>query len=446
MPIIYRDENIRNRISDYLLSSIKNDENYYRQNKQLYFDKLDQSSAKIGGATIKSIFHPYVLSSEEFLWVKEKVETLWDILEKTAELLVKDKKVAAFFDFPENFLELLAVDPGYKIKIPITRFDAFFHPLESIFFCEFNTDGTSGMNETNTMENCFLETDLGAKIQELYKLQQCELKKNLLKTLLDCYKEYGGNDKPNIAIVDFLDKATLAEFEALKETFLQEGYNTIICDPRDVKFHDNKLWLKDFQIDLVYRRAVTADLLERYDEIGDFIRAYKNNAFCMVGSFRSEGAHSKLAFTFLTSPIAEEYFSREEMLFIKNHLPATFRLSSDNQTLLEELHNDKDLYIIKPHNRYGGQGLYMGKNCSRIQWQNAITDNIDKNYIAQKLIKVPEETFITGSGEATPFKINLSPYLYGGKLKGFYTRVSDIDIITTSLGGAVVPTFVANNP
>lgn len=442
MPIIYRGDNLREKVFQKLLSMSSEQEAYFNDNSSLYFRNLEHSSAKIRGTTIKSIYHPYVLSSMEFYWIKRKSEKLWSILEKTGKLMITDKRVADFFNFPDELVGLLKVNPGYDMNIPITRFDAFYNEAGSIYFCEFNTDGTSGMNETNTMEGCYLDTDLGRRLINSYSLQQCELRISLLETLLECYKAFGGTHKPTIAIVDFLDKATIAEFEALKDVFIREGYKTFIADPRDLLYMNDNLWYKGTRIDLVYRRAVTTELLERYQSIQEFIKAYINNAFCMVGSFRSEAAHSKLVFTFLTSSAAEDYFSEDEISFIKEHLPNTVRLESGKQELLELLLKEKDNYIIKPHNSYGSQGLFMGKDCSEEQWNLLINDNMGKNYIAQELIPIPSENFIISPGRSKELKVNLSPFLYGGKLRGFYTRISEIEVITTARGGALIPTFV----
>lgn len=442
MPIIYRDDYVRRQFLEDLLTFSSEDPGFYSENKGLYFSCLEKSSARINDAVIKSFFHPYILSNSEFNWLKEKTETLWSILEKTAQLLLTEKEVRNFFDFPCELDELLQVDPKYPVNIPITRFDAFYNGSSSLYFCEFNTDGTSGMNETNTMEECFLSTEIGRQLQKKYSLRQCELRKSLLNTLLEAYSVFGRANKPVIAIVDFMDRATIAEFEALKDTFIKEGCDTIICDIRDLRYSQGKLWHGTKSIDLVYRRAVTADILARYDQVQEFIEAYKNNAFCLVGSFRSEAAHSKLVFAFLNSEAAQNFFSRKEIEFLKAHLPATKKLLSKDQALHAQLLSHREKYLVKPHNSYGSQGLYMGKDCSYEQWQEIIEKNMDQNYIVQEVISIPEEEFVTSLGTVEKLKVNLSPFLFNGKLKGFYTRVSTIDIITTSRGGALIPTFV----
>ncbi len=440
-------DNLREELTNELLALGENKTDWYLQNAELYFAALESSSAKIKGKTIKSFFHPYVLANAEFQWIREKAEMLWSILEKTGDLLIEDQEVADYFEMTPELEDLLSVNPGYNTKIPITRFDAFYRGRDQLQFCEFNADGTSGMNETNTMEECFLDTGIGQVLMDKFALERCELRKSLLQALLDCYYQYQGNNlnlkKPNIAIVDFLDRATLAEFEALRAAFIQEGYRAEICDPRDLTYREGGLWKGNYSINLVYRRVVTSELLERYHLVGDFVEAYRRNAFCMVGSFRSEAAHSKLVFTFLTSPAAQNYFSAEELAFINQHIPRTNKLDSKDTIFVEKVLKNKDNYVIKPHNSYGSYGLHMGKDTTMQLWKKIVSDNLNSNYIAQEVIDVPTEDFVTSAGKTSSLKVNASPFLYNGKLSGFYTRVSEIDIITTSRGGALIPTFVS---
>jgi len=443
MSIIYQNQDLKKHILNDLLSLSLENPDFYNKNKDLYLTCIEKSSAKIDDIAIKSFYHPYILSNSDFNWIKEKTEIMWGILEKTAQLLLTEKEVRAFFDFPTELYDLLQIDPKYSINIPITRFDAFYSSKDnSLFFCEFNTDGTSGMNETNTMEECFLGTEIGKQLADKYSLSQCELRKSLLNMFLENYRFFDGSNKPTIAIVDFMDKATIAEFEALKDVFIKEGYDTVIWDIRNLSYKNKRLWCNEKSIDLVYRRAVTSDILARHDEIPEFIEAYKNNAFCLVGSFRSEAAHSKLVFTFLTSEIAEKFFAHEEIEFLKTHIPKTWKLTSKDNSFNIQLFSQKEKFLVKPHNSYGSQGLYMGKDCSSEEWQNIIEENMDKNYIVQEVINIPQEEFVTSQGTTEKLKANLSPYLFNGKLTGFYTRVSTIDIISTSRGGALLPTLV----
>lgn len=73
-----------------------------------------------------------------------------------------------------------------------------------------------------------------------------------------------------------------------------------IADITDLKYNkdDNALMYGDTKIDMVYRRAVTSEIIEKYDETIEFINAYLNNAFVCVGSFRSQIAHNKNIFAF----------------------------------------------------------------------------------------------------------------------------------------------------
>ena len=50
--------------------------------------------------------------------------------------------------------------------------------------------------------------------------------------------------RPNIAIVDFLESGTSAEFEAFQEAYKRKGYFTVIADPKELDFDGEHLYYK----------------------------------------------------------------------------------------------------------------------------------------------------------------------------------------------------------
>src|SRR5699024_11599904 len=105
-----------------------------------------------------------------------------------------------------------------------------------------------------------------------------------------------GKKKPNVAIVDHLEIGTSNEFEEFKKAYESLGVNCEIIDIRDLEYKDGKLQHKGYEIDLVYRRIVTVEFMNLYDELEEFRKAYLDNAFLMLGSFRSQIMHYKLTY------------------------------------------------------------------------------------------------------------------------------------------------------
>src|SRR6185295_11025012 len=129
--------------------------------------------------------------------------------------------------------------------------------------------------------------------------------------------------RPNIAVVDYKGLPTQREFELFKEYFESRDYPTTIADPRELEFKDGKLYSKDFKIDLVYRRVLTTELLEKVDECRAFVDAYKSGAAVFVNSFRTKYVHKKMLFAVLTDERHQHYFSPAEQEGIRKSIPWT---------------------------------------------------------------------------------------------------------------------------
>ena len=413
-----------------------------------YFRMVAEACKKVESDPLPSLFHPIIVSEETLQSLKQQSEQMAAILEKMIGLYLKHKKIQSFFNFPKELHEWICIDPGYNIKIPISRYDGFWDGTH-FEFCEFNTDGTSGMDEINTLDEAFLATDLGKEIAHKHNSKNFNLRKSTLDILLKCYKDFGGKkDKPNIAIVDFSELATMAEFRSLKNYFSNKGYPTEICDIRNLKLRNNELYHNSFKIDLVYRRAVTDDMFPRRNEIKEFLKGYKEHAACVVGPLRSHIAHTKLLLTFLTSTTAEKYFSEEEIKFINNHIPWTRPLSNDS-ALINKIISNKDNYFLKPHNANSGKGVYAGEELDTESFKKVIRqilDNKKPRYLVQEKIQIPTDYFVTNDKKTLrKYKINIASYVFENKLLGFFTRVSTNSVINTDRGALALPIFLTLN-
>lgn len=123
--------------------------------------------------------------------------------------------------------------------------------------------------------------------------------------------------------MDNLEVGTPNEFDEFKRVYEENGFNCEIIDIRDLEYKNGKLCHGDYVIDLVYRRIVTLELLKIKDQIKPFLDAYMDNAFFMVGSFRSQLMHSKLIFEIFRDEQTQALLNNEEKKFIDEHVPFT---------------------------------------------------------------------------------------------------------------------------
>ena len=308
---------------DYIDLIMSNPKKYYEDYKEA-FEKVSNSTAIYKGKAVPFLAHPMFVSEDELNQFQKISDMMMSITNKLTKAYIEDSKFRKFFGFSDLLEELILVENGYDINVPIGRFDIFFKDYDNFKFCELNTDGSSAMNEDNQLAQILLESQALKDFGKQYKLDYFELFFSWVDESIKIYNKYNGeNKKPNVAIVDFIESATTYEFEEFKKAYEERGYNCIIVDPRHLEYKDGSLYHEDYKIDLVYRRIVTFELIERSEEIKDFIQAYKDEAVCVIGSIRSQIVHNKIVFKILHDDYTLNLLSAEEQTFVKNHIPHT---------------------------------------------------------------------------------------------------------------------------
>jgi hypothetical protein len=157
------------------------------------------------------------------------------------------------------------------------RVDLFLDERSGDFrFCEFNTDGTSAMNEDREGANALSRSATFQNAAQLLRLEPQELFEGWVDEFCAIYQssDFAAKNtvKPTIAIVDYLASATLYEFEEFRARFETRGYRCLICDLPSLVYREGALWGRDIdptrcpagqseRIDAIYRRAVTGEIL-----------------------------------------------------------------------------------------------------------------------------------------------------------------------------------------
>lgn len=355
---------------------------------------------------------------------------LMNITKKVTNEYISNFKYRELFNFSKELEELILTDPGYDFPVPMARYDMFFGDGD-FKFVEFNTDGSSAMNEDNTIGNILLDKLAMKELSKKYKLEIVDLFTPWIKKSTSFY-EKKFNKKPNVAIVDLLDIGTSYEFKEFKKRYNELGYNCEICDIRNLTYSNGSLYHKDYKIDLVYRRVVTVEFMKHYNELTDFIQAYKDNAFLMLGSFRSQMMHTKLSFYVLHHEMTKSILDPMENEFIKNHIPYTDILDSSNSSLVI---SNKDKYIIKPVDDYSSHGIYAGIDHNTDEWSNIINKYKDTGYIYQDYNYSPLYDFVTFEDDKALLKkygAVFGMFIYFGEFIGLYTRIGE----KSTIGGS----------
>lgn len=406
-------------------------------------EKVANSTAIYKNKPVPFLLHAMFWTEKDIEAFKNISRTITSITDKISERYFKDAEYRKLFDYSEDAERLILREKGYERNVPIGRFDIFYTSPDDFTFCEINTDGSSAMNEDNAIAEILKESEAFKAFGEKYEIESFELIDSWVDKLLGFYEKWGGKGKPNVAILDFKASATPNEFEVFKSVIKSRGYNVEIVDPVDTVYKDGKLYCGDYRIDLVYRRLVTFELLERIDEIQEFINAYMDNAFCSVGEVRSQIMHNKQSFKVIRDEYTLSFLDDYERDFVLKHFPKTGTLSND-KSLLDELIKNKDNYVIKPNDKNASQGVFIGKDLSTEDWAERLKENAETGYLYQQFRQPTlREHSIYKNGEWERVKLGsvVGLFIYDGEFQGIYTRVSESNLITGISNYYTLPNF-----
>jgi uncharacterized circularly permuted ATP-grasp superfamily protein len=111
------------------------------------------------------------------------------------------------------------------------------------------------------------------------------------------------------------------------------------------------------------------------------------------------------------------------------------------------LSSEKDRFVVKPNDEYGGSGVMLGWECSQEVWDAALQKALTTPHVAQERVTVIQRSFpawIGGALEIAPRYVDADPYVFGGQsVEGCMTRLSSLSLLNvTAGGGSVVPTLL----
>lgn len=411
-----------------------------------YFDmkeKVRNSKATYKGEPVPFLYMPKFYTDNDIENFKKLTKTMSQIFRKIIDKFLNDPEYRKKFGFPKWLNELILLPTNYSSPFPMARFDIFYDYNGYFKFCEINTDGTSAMNEERELSRIYLETKAAKQFGGGYEFHPFELFETWIDEILNIYMENHHEEKPSIAIVDFISKSSMDEFIEFRDRFRKRGLWCEIISPDKIEYNeDGYLYFKNKKIDIVYRRLVTKDLLDNKDKIKDFIKGIKKGKTEIIGPIKSQIIHNKIVFKILQEKETLEFLDENEREFIKKHIPYTKELILDNLDVHEVIKN-KDNFIIKPMDLYASKGVYVGKDYSEQEWENLIKENNNNNYLLQEYFNPPETLMIDFESQKREryFKNITGLYIYNENFYGVYSRVGKKSIISGIHDGYTLPTL-----
>src|SRR3989449_3096542 len=345
------------------------DDELARSSLTMLDEGLERSRLIFGGRRLSPYLRPHFVTEEDFARVCQVCETVWNAIEKVKDAAVTDLSLLDELGVTEIERELVQIDPGYRAVSPTARLDSFLTD-DTYSFVELNGESPAGIAYADAAFAIFEELPVMKRFAEKYQLRRFEGRPLMLAVLVDCYQEFlvrKPEHAPHIAIVDLKGMPTQKEFELFREYFEAKGHPSIIASPDELEFSNRRLRVRDFEIDIVYKRLLVNEYLPIIGAHPALLDAYRARAICMVNSFRSKVIHKKALFAVLTDARYTSLFSPDERTMIAGHVPWTRRVRAGKSDyfgeeidLLEFIGERRDRLVLKPNDDYGGHGIYIG--------------------------------------------------------------------------------------
>lgn len=414
--------------------------------------QMESRGAMFGERLLCPFLRPHFCGREQLDLLRTAVRGVVGACNVLAPRIQASDELQDALGLSEEEKRLCAVDPGYPEFSVTSRLDSFLLGGK-VRFVEYNAESPAGIGYNDVMQDAFLATNVMKEFIREFPCQPLYTSDRLLESLIDCWKAWGGQDKPVIGIIDYEGLPTRHEFEIFRRFFNSRGYQCIVSDPRKLEYDGEKLSFEGQQIHLVYRRLLTTEFLEKYDVAKPVWEAYRDRKICMVNNFRAKYLHKKAIFALITDPVHQEGMTPEQLFAIYTHVPWTRRVADVRSTdvegknieLLEYIRKNRRNLVMKPNDEYGGKGIFVGWELDDNAWDNAIQTSMESFYLVQTKVEVSREVYPTWDDTGVhwaEYTVDLDPFVFAGEVEGLLTRLSATALCNVTAGGGVVPTFV----
>jgi uncharacterized circularly permuted ATP-grasp superfamily protein len=387
---------------------------------------------------------PQILTGPRYEQAVTAAQGVYSALHTLEKVVLRDEELRRELGLAPEEERLAMADPGFRSSSPSVRLDSFF--ADQVRFVEYNAESPAGMAYSDNLAQVFAGLPVMKAFRKLFRGRFMPTRARQLKAMLRAFRQWNRGATPTIAIVDWEGLPTAPEFEMFKAFFEDAGVKTVICDPRALEFRRGRLYAQGKAVNLVYRRVLTSELLDRGDDTRALRDAYLAGAVVVINSFRAKLLHKKMSLALLSDERYARLYTPAQRAAIGSHIPWTRRVRPE---LAEDIARRRQTLVLKPNDEYGGKGVVLGWTVDQTEWEKAIEVATTQSYVVQEAVEIPRIPFpvVLDGLKYIDLAVDLDPYLFDGRVGGFMTRVSAAALLNVTAGaGSVVPTFVVEGP
>ncbi|MDQ6772142.1 MAG: hypothetical protein M3024_04015 [Candidatus Dormibacteraeota bacterium] len=418
-------------------------------------ESLGQGQARrrllFGGRPLSVSLRPNLLTPQRWAHAVQAARGVHSALMTLERELLRDPGLRTELALDPEEERLALADPGGRTASPSMRLDSFFG--SEVRYVECNAESPAGMAYEDLVAEAFAELPVMRAFRRRYRVRSLPVRKRQLGAMLRSFREWGGDAKPAIAIVDWKGLPTATEFELFTAYFESQGVATVVCDPTELELRRRRLYAGGRPVSIVYKRVLTSELLARPEAAKALVDAYTSGAIVMVNTFRGKLLHVKLSLALLSDDLYAHLYTSRQREVIARHIPWTRRLREGPTTwrgrrvrdLVEHVRRRREQLALKPNDDYGGRGVVLGWTVSAEEWDRALAGALELPSVVQEAVEVPREPFpvLLDAIEIHDLAVDMDPYLFHGRPGGLLTRLSSSALLNVTAGtGSMVPTFL----
>ena len=411
-------------------------------------DQLRRRGLFFGTRPLCNVLRPRFFTPEQYRFLKGRCALLLRAFGRIYEAALADAAFRRQFRLMDWEEALIGHDPGFRDPSPVSRLDAFFvQERGGLRFTEYNAETPAATAYNDLLATVFFGLPVMREFLKRYDVRQQPSRHNVLHALLDAYHQASGRrDVPVIAIVDWRDVPTYSEFVITADYFRSQGVACVIADPREVEYRNGRLYAEGHAIDLIYKRVLVSELVERGGLDQPIVRAVLDRAVCMVNPFRCKILHKKASLAVLSDERNAFLFDAEARAAVEAHVPwtrvveeRTTRYDGETVDLVPFIAAHREHLVLKPNDEYGGAGIVLGWQCDDDAWAAALRRALDEPFIVQDRIALPTEAYprlVDGRVQFHEGIIDTAPFaFYGAYVDGCLTRFSSDALVNVTAGG-----------
>jgi uncharacterized circularly permuted ATP-grasp superfamily protein len=407
---------------------------------------INEATKRLGltvvGRPVCNVLRPLFLDQETYTKICSASSVVMRSFRVLADRLMTDSNFRRKLNLTPEAEETIQIDTGFGAADVSARLDGFLGPEGTFYFVEYNADSPGGIGFGDVLAEVFLSLPIMKEIfSQSFHVEAIPVRQRTFEALLNAYRRWGGKDLPSIAIVDWKGAPTYNEFLIMQEQFQRNRCSAIIIDPSELELRNEVLYANGQPVQLVYKRVVANELIERCGLSHPLIQAVRTNKVCMANGFAVQMLFNKMLFAFLSDPAYG--FETPEL---SQHIPWTRVVQEcktnhekNNIDLIPYIAEHREKFVLKPVSEYGGKGVVLGWECSQEEWSSAIQSALNSSYVVQERVPISKEfypSFVEGKISMDFRYFDLDPYIWEGiHPEGCGVRLSRAALLNVSAGG-----------